>query len=715
MVVEIIVKNIVSDTRLPLSSVVNTVSLLEEGATVPFISRYRKERTGSLDEVQVRAIDEKLKYYSELERRKETILKSVSDQGKLTPSLEKQIVECKEKDILEDLYLPYRPKKRTRAIIAKEKGLEPLADMIYSQDTVTGDRIEAGYRFIDPEKGVETVEQAFEGARDIIAERIADDALVREKLRDFIWDTGKLCSKVLKDWAGKDTKFKMYYDYSEPVRALPSHRVLAVRRGADEEVISWKIVVDDERGVAMARDLVVKNPGSIFHEDLCLAINDSYKRLLFSSLEIAVFLKAIQAAEIEAIRVFSKNLKNLLLSPPAGDKVIMGVDPGFRTGCKVVVIDANGNYKEYKAIFPHENNRRDGAELIVLDFIRKYKVELISVGNGTASKETSSFISAVLKKHGIDIPVYVANEAGASVYSASELAGREFPDLDVTVRGAISIARRVQDPLAELVKIDPKSIGVGQYQHDVNQVNLKNSLDAVVESCVNYVGVELNTASSELLSYVSGIGKAVAGNITRYRAEQGAFRNKAELLRVPKLGDKIFEQCAGFLRIARGDDPLDNSAIHPESYPIVERMARDMGECIENIIGNGDLVSRIKPAAYVSDSVGMPTLIDILQELKKPGVDPRKEFKSVAFSAEINKIEDLKIDMILEGVVTNVTNFGAFVDIGVHQDGLIHISKLSRKFVKDPNDVVAVGDAVKVKVLAVDCSLKRVGLAMVFE
>lgn len=710
---DMIIGNIAGDVHLSVSSVVNTVSLLEEGATVPFISRYRKEKTGSLDEVQVRAIEDKLKYYTELEKRKETILKSVSEQGKLTPELESKISACREKELLEDLYLPYKPKKRTRATIAREKGLEPLAEIILRQETVSGSKSEIGAKFVDPGKGVETTEQAFEGARDIVAERIADDAQIREKLRDFIWDTGKLCSKVMKDWAGKETKFKMYYDYSEPVKTLPSHRTLAIRRGADEEVISWKIAVDDVMGAALVQDMAARNKKSIFHDELCLAACDSYKRLLFPSLEIAVFFKAIQIAETEAIKVFSKNLKNLLLAPPAGNKVIMGVDPGFRTGCKVAVIDTNGNFKEYKAIFPHENNRRDDAENTVMDFIRRHKVELISVGNGTASKETSSFISAVLKKNGVAVPVFVASEAGASVYSASELAGKEFPDLDVTVRGAISIARRVQDPLAELVKIDPKSIGVGQYQHDVNQSGLKDSLDSTVESCVNFVGAELNTSSAELLSYVSGIGKAVAGNITRYRAERGAFRNKAELLQVPKLGEKIFEQCAGFLRIARGDNPLDNSAIHPERYAIVEKMACDLGAGIGQLIGNEALIGKIKPSDYVTDSIGMPTLLDILNELKKPGVDPRKEFKSVAFSAEINKLEDLKADMVLDGVVTNVANFGAFVDIGVHQDGLVHISKLSSKFVKDPHDVVSVGDHVKVKVLAVDCTLKRIGLSMV--
>jgi protein Tex len=710
---EIIIKNIIGDLNLPGPSVGNTVALLEEGATVPFISRYRKEKTGSLDEVQVRNVSEKLQYYTELEKRKETILKTIREQGKLSPELEEKIIQCKEKQKLEDLYLPFKPKKRTRATIAKEKGLEPLADLILRQETIGGSKIEISAAFIDLEKGVETAEQALEGARDIVAERISDDAAVREKLRDYIWDNGKLFSKAMKDWAGKKTKFEMYYDFSGPVKSLPSHRVLAVRRGAKEEVLSWKIVIDDHQGAALVEGRIVKNKKSIFHDELCQAVSDSYKRLLFPSLEIEVFLSALEGAETEAIRVFSKNLKNLLLAPPAGHKMIMGIDPGFRTGCKIAIIDQNGNFKEYKAIFPHEpQNKKEESESVLTGFLNKYNVELISIGNGTASKETFEFVNNVIKKNNSPVTAFMASEAGASVYSASEVAIKEFPELDVTVRGAISIARRVQDPLAELVKIDPKSIGVGQYQHDVNQFALKKSLDAAVESCVNHIGVELNTSSVELLSYVSGIGRVVAGNIVRYRSENGSFKNKAELLQVAKLGAKIFEQSAGFLRIAQADDPLDNSAIHPESYTIVEKMAKDIGAGIKKMIGNLDLIAKINPSEYVTDSIGMPTLLDILQELKKPGSDPRKEFTGAQFSSGINKLEDLKVDMVLEGTVTNVTNFGAFVDIGVHQDGLMHISKMSKKYIKDPHEVVAVGDNIKVKVIAIDLDLKRIALEM---
>jgi uncharacterized protein len=710
---EFVIKNIVGDLKLSVPAVENTVALLEDGATVPFISRYRKEKTGSLDEVQVRNISEKLQYYTELEKRKETILNTIKEQDKLTPELESEIVHCKEKQKLEDLYLPYKPKKRTRATIAKEKGLEPLAELMLQQKTIAGSKLEIAATFVNPEKGLETAPQALEGAKDIVAEKISDDAFVRGNLRTYIQNNGILVSKVKKEWAGQKSKFEMYYDFSGPLKNLPLHRILAVRRGTKEEVLSWKIVVDEDKGVGLVELNIVKDKKSIFYEELCDAISDSYKRLLFPSLEIEVFLSKLEEAEAEAITVFSKNLKNLLLASPAGNKIIMGIDPGFRTGCKVALIDRNGNFKEYKAIFPHEpHNKKEEAENSILGFIRKYNVELISIGNGTASKETFVFVREALKKNNVQAEVFVVSEAGASVYSASDVAVKEFPELDVTVRGAISIARRVQDPLAELVKIDPKSIGVGQYQHDVNQPGLKKSLDAVVESCVNYVGVELNTSSVELLSYVSGIGRSVAGNVVRYRALNGSFNNKTELLQVPKLGEKVFQQAAGFLRIAQGENPLDNSAIHPESYAIVEKMAGDIGVEIKKIIGNQELIATINVADYVTDTIGIPTLQDILKELKKPGLDPRKEFTSVQFSTAINKIEDLTIDMVLEGTVTNVTNFGAFVDIGVHQDGLMHISRMSDTYVKDPHDIVSVGDTIKVKVIAIDKDLKRIGLEM---
>lgn len=702
------------DLNIPESGVRNTLSLMGAGGTVPFIARYRKEKTGGLDEVQIRNIGDKFQYYLELQKRKETMINTIREQGKLTPELGKEISECMERQRLEDLYLPYKPKKRTKATVAKEKGLGPLADLIYMQRTVKGPKEELVRPFINPERGVDSDKAAVQGALDIVAEIISDDAEARAGLRGFIWKHGIVVSKADKKWQAQKSKFESYYEFSEPLKDSLSHRILAIRRGAKEEVLNWSIKADEIKAVSLLESMVVTNRGSVFYEELLLAIRDSYQRLLFPSLETEVFLLKIEEAEKEAINVFSKNLNNLLLASPAGNKVILGVDPGFRTGVKLALIDRNGNFKIFKAIYPHgPQSLKQQSEEVVCRLINEHGIELISIGNGTASKETFVFMAEIVRRHNFTVKVTVVNEAGASVYSASEAARREFPELDVTVRGAISIARRLQDPLAELVKIDPKSIGVGQYQHDVNQTELKKSLDGVVESCVNYVGVELNTASAELLSYVAGIGRVIARNIVEYRAKTGSFRNKSELLSVSKLGEKVFEQCAGFLRIAGGDTLLDNSAVHPESYHIVEKMALDLGVGIKEIIGNEKMVSRINPARYVSAEAGLPTLEDILRELKKPGLDPRKEFSSVEFSSAINEIDDLKIGMTLEGVVTNVANFGAFVDIGVHQDGLIHISRLSKKFVKNPHDVIAVGDNVKVKVVSIDKELKRVGLERV--
>lgn len=713
---EFIIANICKDLNLKESSVRGTVDLLEEDATVPFISRYRKEKTGGLDETQVRNIYEKLRYYIELEERKTTVLNSIRKLDKLTAQLEEQINKCVEKEVLEDLYLPYKPKKRTRATIAKEKGLEPLADLILSQDIAQGCPEEIISGFINAEKGVLTLVDALKGALDIVAEKISDDSEVRGVLRDYIKRTGVLISKVKKECVGKKTKFENYYDFSELLKDSPSHRILAVRRGAKEEVLSWKIGVDEDKAIVILESKVVKKKESLFSAQLLSVVRDSYRRLILPSLEIEVFLWKVEEAEIEAINVFSRNLRKLLLAPPAGHKIILGVDPGFRTGCKLALIDRNGDFQQYSAIFPHPpQNKKKEAEEIILKLIGEFFFELICIGNGTASKETAVFINNLVERNKLSVKVLVVNEAGASVYSASELAVKEFPCLDVTVRGAISIARRLQDPLAELVKIDAKSIGVGQYQHDVNQTALKRSLETVVESCVNYVGVELNTGSAELLSYVSGIGKSLANSIVQYRCTLGGFKNKMQLLQVPKLGNRIFEQCAGFLRIVSGDNPLDNSAIHPERYPVVQKMAQKLGISIEQVIGNVELITKMNVNDYVTDEIGIPTLIDILQELKKPGCDPRKDFISVNFDSNINDIEDLKVDMVLEGVVTNVTNFGAFVDIGVHHDALIHISRMSRKFVKNPQDIVCVGDFVKVKVISIDKELKRIGLSLLLE
>ncbi|MCK4810626.1 MAG: RNA-binding transcriptional accessory protein [Candidatus Omnitrophica bacterium] len=710
------IKNIVSDLGIAKPLIENTTSLLNDGATIPFISRYRKEKTGGLDETQVRNISEKLQYYIELEKRKDTILKAIKEQGKLTDELYGQIAQCREKQKLEDLYLPYKPKKRTKATLAREKGLEPLANIILLQQVTQGSKQEIVKQYFFPAKGVATYDEAMAGALDIVAEKISDNAEVRDVLRKYVPSRGLFVSKVQKKWVKKKSKYESYYDFSEPITRSLSHRILAVRRGTKEKVLSWRIVAEQERAIQLIESEIVKNRRTLFIEELLDALKDSYKRLLFPSIENEVFLVKLEEAEKEAINVFSKNLRNLLLFPPAGHKIIIGVDPGFRTGCKIVVIDRNGSFKEYQQIFPHPpGNKKEKAEKILKRLICKYKAELIAIGNGTASRETSIFVNEVIKKHNLDIRSLIVSEAGASVYSASETAKEEFPDLDVTVRGAISIGRRLQDPLSELVKIDPKSIGVGQYQHDVNQVELKKALSFVVESCVNYVGVDLNTASVELLSYVSGIGKVAAKNIVRYFSEQGSFKDKRELLKVPRLGDKVFQQCAGFLRILGSNNPLDNSAIHPESYHIVEKMARDCGVEAQELIGNEILVTKINASRYVTGEIGLLTLNDILEELKKPGLDPRKEFTGIQFSSEINDIKDLRVDMVLEGIVTNVTNFGAFVDIGVHQDGLIHISRLSDKFVKSPHDIVSVGDTVKVKIISLDKELKRIGLERLRE
>jgi len=698
------------------SSVDNTIELFKDGATIPFIARYRKEKTGGLDEIQIKNIKERFDYYTELEKRKETILQTIKEQGKLTSELANEIISCVEKQKLEDIYLPYKPKKRTKATIAKEKGLEPLADIIFAQLPTKNSKEEILSKFVNPEKGVKTTKEALSGALDIIAEKISDRADIRSSLRKSAQDFGVVVTKVKKEFKDQKTKFENYYDFSEPVKKSPSHRILAMQRGEKEGVLSWKLTVDEDRALDFIDDKIIKDDDFIFADDLLNAIEDSFKRLIFPSIETEVLNSKIEEAEKEAINVFSKNLKNLLLSPPAGDKMILALDPGFRTGCKVAVIDKNGNFKEYKAIFPHEPHKRIAeAEATLISFIKKYSIELISIGNGTASKETSTFVNQVIKKNNLDIKSIIVSEAGASVYSASDVAIKEFPELDVTVRGAISIGRRLQDPLAELVKIDPKSIGVGQYQHDVNQVQLKNSLDLTVESAVNFVGVELNTASAELLSYVSGIGNAIAQNIVKFRKENGEFKNRKALLKVAKLGNKAYEQCAGFLRIRNSENPLDNSAIHPESYHIVEKMAKELSNKTENLIGNEELISKIKISEYVTENVGLLTLQDIISELKKPGLDPRKEFSSLEFSSEINDMDDLQIGLELEGIVTNVTNFGAFVDIGVHQDGLIHISKLSNKFVSNPHDIVSVGDTFKVRVVSVDKQLKRISLERVLE
>jgi uncharacterized protein len=712
---ERIIDWISSDLNLPEGGVRNTVVMLSDGDTVPFISRYRKEKTGNFTEINIRDIADKLQYYVELETRKETVLGSIEEQKKLTPELKKQIEECKEKTKLEDIYLPYKPKRQTKATIAKANGLEPLAIEIMEQKlSMKENREEIIKKYLNPEKGIDTIEKAITGAIDIVAEQISDNAGIREALRIFITTTGSMRSKATKAAENLKTKYDMYYDYSEPLKTAPGHRLLAIRRGSKEQVLSWKIVIEDEQAVDLIFSKIAKNNRSLFYPELFTAVKTAYDRHLYPSLQVEIFLAKMDDADKDAINVFATNAKNLFLAPPAGHKVIMGIDPGFRTGCKVVVIDTNGNFKEYHAIFPHEPvSRVKEAEDILVDLIEEYYVDLIAIGNGTASKETNTFIKEVLKKHNLKSRIVIVSEAGASVYSASPLASQEFPDLDVTVRGAISIARRLQDPLAELVKIDPKSIGVGQYQHDVNQMQLKKQLDAAVESSVNYVGANLNSASTELLSYIAGIGKMVAKNIVKYRTKNGSFKDKKDLMNVPLFGEKTFTQCSGFLRITNGTNPLDNSAVHPESYSVVEKMAADLFVDIVGLIGNEDLIKKIDPKKYITPETGLLTLNDIIQELKKPGIDPRKDFSTAQFSDEINTLDDLKESMILYGTVTNVTNFGAFVDIGVHQDGLVHISKLSSKFVTNPHEVVSVGETLKVKVLKVDAELKRISLEVI--
>ncbi|WP_298432851.1 Tex family protein [Geobacter sp.] len=703
---------IIEETGLAPFRVANTVELIREGATVPFIARYRKERTGELDEVQIRTIEERLAYFTELEERKATVLKSIEEQGKLTPELRARIETSRQKTEVEDLYLPYRPKRRTRATIAKERGLEPLAELIALQEPGAGTPEEAALPFVDPAREVPDAAAALEGAGHILAERLADDADARAFVRRLTWDDGIFSSRVASDRKGAVTKFEMYYDHREPLKSVPSHRMLAMRRGEKEEVLLLAIeaplpeILSGLKGRLVTRE-------SIFRPLLERVAEDAYKRLIAPSIEVELRLEAKKLADEAAIRVFAQNLRNLLLAPPAGGKRVLGIDPGLRTGSKLAAVDATGRFLEHVTIYPHTGEGRvAAARKELLRLVAAHAVEMIAVGNGTAGREVEQFAKETLAEAGMRIPVVMVSEAGASVYSASDIAREEFPELDLTVRGAISIARRLQDPLAELVKIDPKSIGVGQYQHDVDQKALQKALDDVVESCVNHVGVDLNTASWALLSSVSGVGSSLAKAIVLHRDTNGPFASRRGLMKVPRFGEKAFEQAAGFLRIRGGDHPLDNTAVHPERYPVVEAMAADLGVSLGGLAADQALVARIDLKRYVTEAVGLPTLRDIVEELKKPGRDPREEFKTAAFRDDIRELSDLKEGMVLQGVVTNVTAFGAFVDIGVHQDGLVHVSHLSTRFVKDPAEAVRVGEVVKVKVLAVDAARKRISLSI---
>lgn len=688
----------------------NCVSLFDDGATIPFISRYRKERTGGLDEVAVAEIRHWADVFSEMEKRKATILQTIEAAGALTADLRSKIVNCVESRELEDLYLPYKPKRRTRATIAKEAGLEPLADKMYSVSTADPVR-EAG-KFVNDK--VENIEAALAGARDIIAERMSETASVRETLRQM-FKARRIVSKATKKAVGPDAmKYRSYFEYSEPLERLAPHRLLAMLRAEEEGFISLKIDADPEKcGKKIYYDFCQERryPSAALAEQLHLAFDDSFKRLLEPSISNEVLKEAKEKADIESIRIFGENLRQLLLAPPVGQKRVLAIDPGFRTGCKVVCLDEQGNLLHNEAIFPHPPaNEKVKSIQSVSALVQKYGVEVIAIGNGTASRETEDFIKRVPLPAGVK--VFTVSEDGASIYSASEVARAEFPEYDVTVRGAVSIGRRLMDPLAELVKIDPKSLGVGQYQHDVDQGLLKEKLDNTVESCVNSVGVNLNTASSYLLSYVSGIGPALAENIVEYRTENGAYTSRKQLLKVKRLGEKVFEQCAGFLRISDAENPLDNSAVHPEAYHIVDKMARDLKVSPKELVGNADLCSRIDASLYVGGDFGLPTVNDIINELKKPGRDPRESAQEFEFSQDVQSIEDLYEGMELPGIVTNITAFGAFVDIGIKQNGLIHVSQMGVKGLSDPSKVLKLHQKVKVTVVSVDMERSRIGLRL---
>ncbi len=694
--------------HLPEKGVDNTLQLLSEGCTIPFIARYRKEKTGGLDEVQIALIADMSEKFEDLKKRKETVIKTITEQGKMTPELLKQINDCWESTKLEDIYLPYRPKRHTRAQIARERGLDPLADIIMLQREQRIDQV--ALRFVKDD--VKDIDMALQGAQDIIAERICEDDHVRNIVRQSFQRNAIISSKVVKAKQDSDeaAKYRDYFSFSEPLKRCSSHRLLAMRRGEKEGLLKVSISTDDDYCINKIRRQYVKGFGkcqSLLYE----SIEDGYKRLLEPSIETEFAAQSKEKADDEAITVFVGNLRQLLLSAPLGQKRVMGIDPGFRTGCKVVCLNEQGELLHHEAIFPHPPvNHRMQATMHVQQLVNDYKIEAIAIGNGTASRETSAFVKDLSFNH--PVQTFVVSEDGASVYSASKIAREEFPNEDVTVRGAVSIGRRLMDPLAELVKIDPKSIGVGQYQHDVDQTKLKKSLDQTVESCVNAVGVNLNTASEHLLQYISGLGPTLAKNIVDYRKEHGIFTNRSQLKNVPRLGPVAFQQCAGFLRIPQGDNPLDNSAVHPERYALVEQMAHDCHCQVSDLMRDKALRERIDVQRYITEEVGLPTLTDIMNELEKPGRDPRETVEVFEFDPNIHEIDDLEEGMILPGIITNITNFGAFVDIGVHQDGLVHISQLCNRFVKDPNDVVHLHQHVQVKVVEVDRRRNRISLTM---
>jgi uncharacterized protein len=707
---------VAQELSLGLNQVENALALFSEGGTVPFIARYRKERTGEMNEVQLRALLERHTYLTELEERRAVILKSIEEQGKLTDELKAQIEACLQKTELEDLYLPFRPKKRTRATIAREKGLEPLASFIKELNVPGGtaaDLTAEAARYISEELGVQSNEDALQGASDILAEEISEKAELRQHLRDYLMSEGFFVSRIKDEYPAGTTKFEMYRDYKAKVKDIASHNMLALRRGETEGVLTFTIEFDSITVSSYLESHEIRTSAANVRRFLQAMLTDAFDRLMKTTLIGEVRFEKKTAADRESIRTFEANMRELLLSSPAGMKPTLGIDPGFRTGCKVAAVDGTGKLLEYETIQPHKSDgeRAQAAESLK-NLIKKHHIELIAIGNGTAGRETEAFVAEVLSPLDQKPIKVMVSEAGASVYSASEVAIEEFSDLDLTVRGAISIGRRLQDPLAELVKIDPKSIGVGQYQHDVDQKLLKQKLDDTVESCVNYVGVDLNLASKELLSFVAGISSSVAKNIVLHRNTHGAYRNRKELLEIPKFGPKTFEQAAGFLRIRGGENPLDNTAVHPESYFVVEKMAHNLEVPLDGIADNPGRFSSINLKEYITESIGEPTLRDIIAELEKPGRDPRAEFRYATFKEEVKEIKDLVVGMELEGIVTNVANFGAFVDIGVHQDGLVHISQLAERFVDDPKKIVKVGQIVKVRVLEVNEALKRISLSM---
>jgi uncharacterized protein len=702
--------HIAQTLNLPLRGIVAVIELLDDGGTVPFIARYRKEATGNLDEVQILDISEKLAYFRDLAERRETILASIAEQGKLTDELKARIEATLDKNELEDLYLPYKPKRRTKATIAREKGLEPLAQYLWAQQN-TADPLESfAATFVNAELGVATVDEALEGARHIVAEWISEDADLRKALRQLVFDEGIVVSRKAMDAVDEQDKFKMYYDYKEPVKTIPSHRMLAIRRGEGENILYFLIEVETERAIAIMQRHVLRQSGD-WTRQLELAIDDAWKRLLNSSIQGEIRLELKKRSDTEAIKVFRDNLYNLLLAPPAGAISVLGIDPGLRTGCKIAVVDQTGKLLAHDVIYLHTSKHGNAEAMPKLEaMLRQHNVRAIAIGNGTASRETDAFVRDFLREKGIqNIFSVTVNESGASVYSASAIARQEFPDLDLTVRGAISIARRLQDPLSELVKVDPKSIGVGQYQHDVDQRQLQESLETVIESCVNKVGVDLNTSSWTLLRFVAGITERTALNIVSHRNEKGSFRSRTQVLEVAGIGPKTFEQAAGFLRIRNGDNPLDMTAVHPESYPVVEQIAGLLDASVAQLIHKPELLEQVDRSKL---SAGAFTVNDILAELRKPGRDPRDTFVAPSFRDEVKELSDVQAGMVLEGVVTNVTKFGAFVDVGVHQDGLVHISELSNRYIKEPSEAVKTGQIVKVKVLSVDAKAKRIALSI---